>query len=217
MEEVILIGYFCETVELCELCGFKIFGVVDSNKIEKYKYLGNDEDFSKNYKEYLKYKLILTPDRPEVREKLYNHYSSMGFSFKTLVSPKALVSPTASISEGCMIQSLCNVSSETKLGKCVRLNVGANVMHNDFVEDFSVIAPNAVLLGNVNIGKSSYIGANSTILPGIKIGNNSIVGAGAVVTKNIEEDIVVTGVPARFLRKKEKDKNEKKNKCDYSG
>lgn len=49
------------------------------------------------------------------------------------------------------------------------------------------------------IGNKVFLGANSVILPGIKVGNNVIVGAGAVVTKNVNDNSVVAGNPAKFL------------------
>ena len=53
---------------------------------------------------------------------------------------------------------------------------------------------------NVEIGDNVLIGANSVILEGIKIGNNSIVGAGSIVTKNVPDNVVVYGNPARIKR-----------------
>ncbi len=44
------------------------------------------------------------------------------------------------------------------------------------------------------------IGANSTILPGVRIGRNSLVGAGSVVTKDVPENSVVVGNPARVIK-----------------
>ena len=73
-------------------------------------------------------------------------------------------------------------------------------MHDVRVGDFSTIAPNACILGNVHVGSLCYIGANSTILPGITIGDGSIVGAGAVVTRDVAPMTVVAGNPARVLR-----------------
>lgn len=48
----------------------------------------------------------------------------------------------------------------------------------------------------VRIGNDVWIGAGAIVLPGVTIGNGSIVGAGAVVTKNIRENVIVTGNPA---------------------
>ncbi|MCV5245276.1 N-acetyltransferase, partial [Escherichia coli] len=44
------------------------------------------------------------------------------------------------------------------------------------------------------------IGANATILPGIIIGENSIIGAGSVVTKDIPDNVIVAGNPAKIIR-----------------
>jgi acetyltransferase-like isoleucine patch superfamily enzyme len=50
------------------------------------------------------------------------------------------------------------------------------------------------------IGENAWIGANAMILKGVRIGNNSIVGAGAVVTKDIVENTIVAGNPAKVVR-----------------
>ena len=52
----------------------------------------------------------------------------------------------------------------------------------------------------VRIGRNVWIGANVTILPGVTIGNGAIVSAGAVVTKDVAENTIVAGVPAKKVR-----------------
>ena len=47
------------------------------------------------------------------------------------------------------------------------------------------------------------IGAGAVVIPGIKIGRNSVIGAGAVVTKDIEENSVAVGTPAKTIKKLE--------------
>ena len=63
---------------------------------------------------------------------------------------------------------------------------------------------------NVNIGM------NATIMPGVKIGKNSIIGFGAIVTKNVEPNTVVAGIPARKIETIQEYYEKKKNKCDFT-
>lgn len=54
-------------------------------------------------------------------------------------------------------------------------------------------------VGKVKIGNNCFIGYRSIILPGVTIGNNCIIGAGAVVTKDIPDNSVAAGIPARVI------------------
>ena len=54
-------------------------------------------------------------------------------------------------------------------------------------------------VGRVTIGDNVFVGAGAIILPGVTIGNDVIVGAGAVVTKDVPNDSVVAGNPAKVI------------------
>lgn len=53
----------------------------------------------------------------------------------------------------------------------------------------------------VNINDGVWVGSGAIINPGIKIGKNSVIAAGSVVTKNVPENVVVAGVPAKIMKK----------------
>ena len=55
--------------------------------------------------------------------------------------------------------------------------------------------------GKVVLKKNCRIGSHSTILPGISVGKNSIVGAHSLVNKDIPDNVIVHGVPAKIVRK----------------
>lgn len=61
---------------------------------------------------------------------------------------------------------------------------------------------------SVTIGNDVWIGGNCTILPGVTIGNNVVIAAGAVVTKDIPDNCVAGGVPAKVIKKIENDLDE---------
>lgn len=53
---------------------------------------------------------------------------------------------------------------------------------------------------SIHIKRNAWIGANATILPGVTIGENAIVAAGAVVSKDVPDNTIVGGVPAKFIK-----------------
>lgn len=53
----------------------------------------------------------------------------------------------------------------------------------------------------VIIGDNVWIGGSATVLPGVRIGDNVVIGAGAVVTKDVPDNVVVGGNPARIIKK----------------
>ena len=54
-------------------------------------------------------------------------------------------------------------------------------------------------VGRIDIGSNVFIGAASIVLPNVRIGNNVIVGAGSIVTKDIPDNSVVVGNPAKVI------------------
>ncbi len=70
---------------------------------------------------------------------------------------------------------------------------GGTLLFRDRVPDLEITKP-------IVVGNNVYIGNNVIILPGVTIGNNVIIGAGAVVSKDIPDNSVAVGVPARVIK-----------------
>lgn len=60
-------------------------------------------------------------------------------------------------------------------------------------------------IGKTVIGNDVWIGGNATILPGVTIGNNVVIAAGAVVTKDVPDNTLIGGIPAKIIRYIEND------------
>ena len=60
--------------------------------------------------------------------------------------------------------------------------------------------------GKVILKNNCKIGSHSTILPGVTIGKNSIVGAHSLINKDIPDNVIAFGVPAKVIRKLDYDK-----------
>lgn len=54
--------------------------------------------------------------------------------------------------------------------------------------------------GRIKVGSNVFIGINSIILPNVTIGNNVVIGAGSIVNKDIPDNVVVAGVPAKIIK-----------------
>ncbi|RBP89949.1 succinyltransferase-like protein [Cytobacillus firmus] len=79
--------------------------------------------------------------------------------------------------------------------------IGMNVTIATLNHGLSLETRNTTYPSPVIIGKNVWIGSNATILPGVTIGENSVVAAGAVVTKDVPENTVAAGVPAKVVKR----------------
>ena len=79
--------------------------------------------------------------------------------------------------------------------------IGHNVVFATLNHDLDPERRQLCIPKSIIVGKNVWIGSNSTILAGVKIGDNAVVAAGAVVSKDIEANSIVGGVPAKLIRK----------------
>jgi sugar O-acyltransferase (sialic acid O-acetyltransferase NeuD family) len=101
---------------------------------------------------------------------------------------------------GILVAANTTINPLSKIGKGVICNTSSSIDHECILGNYVHIAPGTVLCGNVEVGDYSFIGANSVVKQGISIGKNVIVGAGSVVIKNIPDNAVVAGNPAKPLK-----------------
>lgn len=101
------------------------------------------------------------------------------------------------------IGPLAQLSPDVTIGNHCSVFGNAFVGHDSKIGEFCHLATNSVVGSSVTVGNGVHIGSNSVIREHIRIGDYSIIGAGAVVVKDVPENAVVVGNPAKVLRVKE--------------
>ena len=141
-------------------------------------------------------KIVLSPADSKVRERIVDELQG-NIDFINLISRDFVNLSECSLGNGLTIAQKCIITSDVKLGNFIQINLNVSIQHNCLIEDYVTIAPSVSLMGNVKIGKHAYIGAGAVIKQGVQIGTRSTVGMGSVVVKDVPEDTIVYGNPAK--------------------
>lgn len=131
---------------------------------------------------------------------LHNDHVRILVGARTNLYRGSEINGPVTIGDGTFINRDAYIRPHTRIGRNV--NIGPFVR---IITDTHEIGPAEKRAGPVRhdpitIGDGSWIGAAATILAGVSIGSGCIVAAGAVVTADVPDNVLVGGVPARFVR-----------------
>lgn len=113
-----------------------------------------------------------------------------------------------------MIGNNCSIGEYNQITSCNKVLIGDGLLtgryvyigdnnHGGLSQEEAGIPPikrNLLSKGEVNIGNNVWIGDKATILANVHIGNNVIVAANSVVTKDVPDNCIVAGVPAKIIK-----------------
>jgi UDP-2-acetamido-3-amino-2,3-dideoxy-glucuronate N-acetyltransferase len=125
-----------------------------------------------------------------------------------------VVMPEARIGSGCNICAQVFIENDVVIGDRVTVKCGVQIWDGLRIGDDVFIGPNVTFTNDpfprslqrpekyavTTVHQGASIGANATILPGVSIGRGAMIGAGSVVTRDIPENELWLGNPARFHR-----------------
>jgi len=208
MPSITLFGYSGHAyvvAETMELMGIDIIGYYDRKEAAHnpfdLNYLGDESD---NFN--------LSPlSNPDVfyfigigdnilRKKIAFKLAPLGYKGAKVIHPSSIISRLASIESEVFVSAGVKVNALARIGTGTILNTGCIIEHECIIDSYTHIAPGAVLAGNVKVGEGSFVGANAVVRQGVTIGANVIIGAGAVVTKDVDDNVVMVGNPAQLLK-----------------
>lgn len=120
--------------------------------------------------------------------------------FLTVVHPTASVSTMSRLGRGTVIFQNVTITSNVTVGDHVIVLPNSVISHDDVIGDYCCIAGGVCISGNVTVGDCTYIGTNAAIMNGVRIGSRCLIGMSSVVLKDVDDNTVVAGNPARILR-----------------
>lgn len=148
-------------------------------------------------------KFVIAIGEPVYRTKLIKEIKDRNYKFETLIHPTASIGDNTSIGDGTVVQWGSFISCDCKIGENCFFQPSSNVGHDCVIGDDCTVSTNAAISGGVVIGNDTYLAVGVTVIQGAKIGSNSVLGMGSVVVRNIPDNVIAMGNPARAMKHKD--------------
>lgn len=143
---------------------------------------------------------VLSIGEPAVKDIIYQKLKDNDCMVTNLFHPTANIDPTSIFGEGIVIGRMAGIPPYGVFGNNIKVNGFTAIGHNVQLGDNVVVSAFAFIGGDTKIGRNTYIGPHACLRNGINIGENVIVGMGSVVTKDVPDNAVVYGNPAKVMR-----------------
>lgn len=123
-----------------------------------------------------------------------------GLDILSIYHPDCSVASSATIGKGVVIGPNVVVDANCIIENNCILNNSCCISHGSYIGEGAHICPGVVIGGDVTVGKRSWIGIGSSVIQKVIIGTGTYIGAGSLVTKNIPDNVLSYGVPARIIK-----------------
>jgi sugar O-acyltransferase (sialic acid O-acetyltransferase NeuD family) len=211
MKNIILIGGGNQahyTIDIIEKEGkYNIVGIIDSiHDINSdrfgYKILGRQENISQIIKEYNVEGGVISIGDNWSRYYVYNQIIELvpNFEFVNAIHPSVVIGNNVNLGKGVVAMAGCIFNPKSFIGNFTFFATGAQVEHDNYIDDFSSISAGSITGGYVKLGKFSAITLGVTIMDRVEIGENTVVGSGSLITKSLPDNILAYGNPAKIIR-----------------
>jgi len=122
---------------------------------------------------------------------------SMGISIATVIHPSAIIGDYVGVQTGAFVCAGAIINTHTVVGVGSIVNTGATLDHDNFIGPYVHICPGVHMGGNVVVKEGAHVSIGCSVRDKVCIGKWSVVGVGSVVVKDIPNNVVVYGCPAK--------------------
>lgn len=205
MEKIYIIGASGFAKEVCNLIFtenlFEVVGFIDYRPQEEYliyndkKYPIFDESNFLNNKDLIGVNVVIGMGNPKIIQKIFENYKK--YNFPNIISKYAIVGNDVRFGKGNIVTQNVIFTTNIRVGNGNIFNLSSTVGHDCTIGDFNVVNPAVNVSGGVILGNMNLLGVGSIILQYLIIGNSNVIGGSSLVTKNVEDDKLIIGVPGK--------------------
>lgn len=214
-ENIVLIGggnHVQYSIDIIEKEGkYNVVGIIDSIKdigtgIYGYKVIGRQENIKSLSLEYNFKSGIITIGDNWIRHKIWKIIMDIdpSFTFVNAIHPSIIIGNNVKMGHGIIAMAGVIFNPGATIEDFCFFATGAQIEHDCIIGKFASVSAGSVLGGHVHVKDYAAITLGVTILDRVTIGENSVIGSGSLVTKDIPDDVLAYGNPAKIIRKREK-------------
>jgi sugar O-acyltransferase (sialic acid O-acetyltransferase NeuD family) len=148
-----------------------------------------------------RFEVIIAFGQMDKRKELIRRVQEIPLTPVTIIHPSAVISKSAKIGRGCLISPGVIIGPGAEIGDHTILNSAVTIDHDTIIQENVILGAGVHLPGFVKVLSGTFVGVGSCSVNRVTIGHNCLIGAGSVVTKDIPDNVVVAGVPAKEIRK----------------
>lgn len=146
------------------------------------------------------YEFIVGIGDNATRTTLTKKILTTGLTQAIVIHPNASISNSATIGLGSVIMAGAVINIGVSISENCIINSNSTVEHDCKLLNGSHISSGAQITGGVVLREHVWVGAGATVVNQASIGSNTIVGAGSTVLKDLPENVVAIGSPARVIK-----------------
>jgi sugar O-acyltransferase (sialic acid O-acetyltransferase NeuD family) len=189
---------------------YNIVGIIDSiqdigKELYGYKVIGRQEDITSLGYEYNFSRGIITIGDNWIRYKIYDEISKSWpyFNYVNAIHPSVIIGNNVKIALGVLAMAGVIFNPGAIIGNFSFFATGAQIEHDCVIGQFASVSAGSILGGHVYIGPFAAITLGVTIVDRVTIGENTVIGSASLVTKDIPDNVLAYGNPAKIIRTRE--------------